>query len=100
MTRLISYKHPDILTVLSNATDLHPLRVFVSPTDEVSVLKHIPNTAYYHGLVNRLAKILKIKRRYRGPRYDPMALNCLKCDANTFAVYTITNHTNHSNAHY
>jgi hypothetical protein len=31
---------------------------------------------------------IKIRVRYRGPRYDPMKLYCLKRNARAFSVYT------------
>jgi hypothetical protein len=54
---------------------------------ERAVYKNIP-IQFLGEVQDQLRKNFKgIRYRFRGPRYDFMALTCLKRDAKTFSVY-------------
>ena len=55
---------------------------------ERALYKNIP-IAYLNEVREHLKKNFKgLRYRFRGPRYDYMALTCLKKDAKRFSVYT------------
>ena len=71
--------------------DMFVLGNYESNTTEESLFKGIP-IDYLDFVKNCLAKSssitgVKYRIRYRGPRYDAFASNCLKRDAKTFAIY-------------
>ena len=71
--------------------DMFVLGNYESNTTEESLFKGIP-IDYLDFVKNCLAKSssitgVKYRIRYRGPRYDAFASNCLKKDAKTFAIY-------------
>jgi len=54
---------------------------------ELAVYKNIP-IQFLDEVQEQLKKNFKgIRYRFRGPRYDSMALTCLKRDAKRFSVY-------------
>jgi len=70
---------------------------FISPEDEVSALKSIPNTEYWHDVVHKaLGKFMteyalcvqdfKVRKRYRGPRWQGVR-DCRKEDGWSFSLY-------------
>lgn len=63
---------------------------FISPSNETSVFKGIPNTTYWHNVVKEYFKDMSLsyRKRYRGPRIHGSQAYCKKCDATSFAVYT------------
>jgi hypothetical protein len=60
-----------------------------SPASEASVIKNVP----IEHLVKARQEVRdafpgkRVIARFRGPRYDSMALHCTKKNARTFAVY-------------
>ena len=62
-----------------------------SPGNERSVIKNVP----IEHLVSARQEVRdaypnrRIVARFRGPRYDWMALHCTKKNARTFAVYVV-----------
>jgi hypothetical protein len=63
---------------------------FISPNNETSMFKGIPNTPYWHNIVKEYFKDMSLSyiKRYRGPRIHGSQAYCKKCDATSFAVYT------------
>lgn len=71
--------------------DMFDLGNYESNTTERSLFKDIP-IDYLDYIKSCLAKSTaitgrKYRIRFRGPRYDAFASNCLKRDAKTFAIY-------------
>ena len=64
---------------------------FISPNNETSMFKGIPNTPYWHNVVKEYFKDMSLSyiKRYRGPRIHGSQAYCKKCDATSFAVYTV-----------
>ena len=64
---------------------------FISPSNETSMFKGIPNTPYWHNIVKEYFKDMSLSyiKRYRGPRIHGSQAYCKKCDATSFAVYTV-----------
>ena len=62
---------------------------YKSPANETSVIKNVP----IEHLVRARAEVRdafpnrRVVARFRGPRYDGMALYCMKRHARTFAIY-------------
>jgi hypothetical protein len=60
-----------------------------SPSNEASVIKNVP----IEHLIKARQEVRdaypnqRVVARFRGPRYDCMALHCTKRNARTFAVY-------------
>ena len=72
---------------------------FISPENEISVLKSVPNTEYWHDVVRKaLGKFIdeyalwrrvqdfKVRKRYRGPRWHGVR-DCRKEDGWSFSLY-------------
>jgi len=70
---------------------------FISPENEISVLKSVPNTDYWHDVVSRaLAAFMSeygmciqnfnVRKRYRGPRWQSVR-DCRKEDGWSFSLY-------------
>jgi hypothetical protein len=72
---------------------LGPIMSFItqhrSPTSEASVIKNVP----IEHLVKARQEVRdafpgkRVIARFRGPRFDSMALHCTKKNARTFAIY-------------
>lgn len=62
---------------------------FVSPENESSLFKGVPNTDYWHEAVKLFMNDRGIPYtvRYRGPRINGNSQDCAKIDAYSFAVY-------------
>ena len=60
-----------------------------SPGNEKSVIKNVPIEHLIHARqeVRDAYPGQRVVARFRGPRYDGMALHCTKRNARTFAVY-------------
>jgi hypothetical protein len=60
-----------------------------SPASEASVIKNVPieHLVKARQEVRDAFPSKRIIARFRGPRYDSMALHCIKKNARTFAVY-------------
>ena len=60
-----------------------------SPADETSVIKNVPieHLVRDRSEVRNAFPGRRIVARFRGPRYDGMALYCMKRNARTFAIY-------------
>jgi len=62
---------------------------YKSPANETSLIKNVP----IEHLINARQEVRdafpdrRIVARFRGPRYDGMALYCTKKNARTFAIY-------------
>ena len=66
------------------------LNNYPSPECEIAFAKGIPNTEYNHKIIDRLAKIIPIRRRYRGnskPGYRRPGAFVHKSQADTIALY-------------
>ena len=69
------------------------LNQYKSPESECSIAKGIPNTEYNNQLIDRLSKIIKLRRKYRGsskPGYNRPGAFCHKNYADTIALYPRT----------
>jgi hypothetical protein len=60
-----------------------------SPGNEKSVIKNVPieHLVRARQEVRDAYPLRRVVARFRGPRYDGMALHCTKRNARTFAVY-------------
>lgn len=60
-----------------------------SPASETSVIKNVPikHLTQARAEVRDAFPGSRIVARFRGPRYDSMALYCTKKNARTFAIY-------------
>ena len=66
------------------------MKQYQAPQCERAFVKDIPNRWYDHQMANRLAKIIKIRRKYRGSSsvyYRRPTAYCHKNHANRFAIY-------------
>ena len=66
------------------------LKQYQAPQCERAFAKDIPNRWYDHQMANRLAKVLQIRRKYRGSSsvyYRRPTAYCHKNHANRFAIY-------------
>ena len=66
------------------------MKQYQAPECERAFAKDIPNRWYDHQMANRLAKIIKIRRKYRGSSsvyYRRPTAYCHKNHANRFAIY-------------
>lgn len=70
---------------------------FISPENEISVLKGVPNTKYWHDVVYKAldkmhaevvlcAQDFQVRKRYRGPRWHNVR-DCRKEDGWSFSLY-------------
>ena len=66
------------------------LNKYKAPGYEYAFAKDIPNTLDNHKMTNRLARIIPLRRKYRGPSTEfyrrPVAF-CHKEQADRFALY-------------
>jgi len=71
---------------------------FVSPKNESSLFKGVPNTDHWHSIVKCFMEKMGIPYtiRYRGPRINGNTSDCAKIDAYSFAVYARENVTEFS----
>ena len=63
---------------------------YKAPGYEYAFAKDIPNTLYNHQMTNRIAKVIPIRRKYRGPStelYRRPGAFCHKNYADRFALY-------------
>jgi hypothetical protein len=62
---------------------------YSSPAGETSVIKNVPikHLTQARAEVRDAFPNSRIVARFRGPRYDSMALYCTKKNARTFAIY-------------
>ena len=60
-----------------------------SPVSETSVIKNVPieHLIKARQEVRNIFPGRRVVARFRGPRYDTMALHCMKKHARTFAIY-------------
>jgi len=66
------------------------LNQYKAPGYEYAFAKDIPNTLYNHQMTNRIAKVIPIRRKYRGPStelYRRPGAFCHKNFADRFALY-------------
>jgi hypothetical protein len=73
------------------------LKQYKAPTYESAFAKDIPNSWYNHRMASRLARVVKIRKKYRGPSicieegrlkiYTRPASFCHKKFADRFALY-------------
>ena len=54
---------------------------------EGSLVKQVPLTDFNKGMIDRLAKVFKIHRRYRGPRSKTPHRECHKHMAERVSIY-------------
>ena len=69
------------------------LELYPAHENEMAFAKGIPNTEYNHKVIDRLSKIVPIRRRYRGnskPGYDRPAAFVHRAMADTIALYPKT----------
>jgi hypothetical protein len=63
---------------------------YKAPTSESAFAKDVPNSWYNHHMADRLAKVVKIRRKYRGSStetYRRPTAYCHKAQADRFALY-------------
>jgi len=60
---------------------------YTSPKNESSLFKNIPMKYRHSNDIETLLASGSYRIRYRGPRYDWMALTTLKSDAHAFSIY-------------
>ena len=66
------------------------MKQYKAPDHESAFAKDIPNSWYNHYMANRLSKVVKIRRKYRGSsneRYRRPTAFCHKEFADRFALY-------------
>ena len=66
------------------------LNKYKAPGYEYAFAKDIPNTLYNHQITNKIAKIIPLRRKYRGPSteiYSRPGAFCHKDYADRFALY-------------
>jgi hypothetical protein len=66
------------------------MKQYLAPAGENALVKDIPNTIDNHMMANQLAKVVPIRRKYRGPStefYRRPTAYCHKNHANRFALY-------------
>jgi len=66
------------------------LKQYKAPTYESAFAKDIPNSWYNHEMAKRLAKVVKIRKKYRGKSrygYTRPSAFCHKEWADRFAIY-------------
>jgi len=66
------------------------MKQYQAPESENALVKDIPNTIDNHMMANQLAKVVPIRRKYRGPStefYRRPTAYCHKNHANRFALY-------------
>ena len=66
------------------------MKQYLAPECENALVKDIPNTIDNHMMANQLAKVVPIRKKYRGPStefYRRPTAYCHKNHANRFALY-------------
>ena len=66
------------------------MKQYQAPAGERAFAKDIPNRWYDHQMANKLAKVIQIRRKYRGSSsvyYRRPTAYCHKNHANRFAIY-------------
>ena len=66
------------------------MKQYLAPECELAFAKDIPNSWYNQYMANQLAKVVPIRRKYRGPStefYRRPTAYCHKNHANRFALY-------------
>jgi hypothetical protein len=71
------------------ATQQAAVKQYISPADENSVVKGVPMSQLdqVKAIIKSVMPNRALVVKYRGPRYDAMALHCLKKDARSAAIY-------------
>jgi hypothetical protein len=75
--------------LFNKETEMSLITQYRSPSTEASLIKNVP----IKYLIQARSEIKdafpgrSVVARFRGPRYDSMALYCTKANARTFAVY-------------
>ncbi len=82
MDRLIKFCLPKDIQVW--------LKQYKAPENEMAFAKDIPNCGYHHDMAKKLAKVIRIRKKYRGASrygYTRPSAFCHRKFADRFAIY-------------
>ena len=63
------------------------IQLYRAPHPEAAIVKQVPITEHNLQLIQELAEIIPIRRRYRGPRSRGFCRECHRANAERVSVY-------------